>query len=103
MTHPVDEQIIGWHVGVFSVPRSLIEGYPEALLDFFRQECIIPVKAEMDLYSDSVHYTALGKNFEPVPMGRLPYHYLFNAEFTTEECGEVRHTIVKSISLRRFN
>ena len=99
MTHPVDEKIIGVHVGTFSVPRSFIENYPEALLDFFRQECIVPVKAEMDFYSDSVHYTALGKNFEMVPMGRIPYHYLFNATLEDAENG----TGVKAVTLRRFN
>ncbi|BCS53315.1 hypothetical protein [Geobacter sp. SVR] len=106
MAHPANETIIGRHIGTFHVSRKLIEQFGPELATFFGEQQIIPVRAECLFHCDAVEYTAYGVNFEPVPMGRMPYHYVLDV--VTEDVADLddpfkHHTTIKSMSFRRFN
>ena len=106
MSHPQPEQIIGHHIGTFFIPRWMIDQHGEKLIEFFAEQKILPVRAEGLFYRDGVEYTAYGVNFEAVPLGRIPYHYVLDCTLENIQDTEdpFKHsTIINEMSLRRFN
>lgn len=61
------------NIGTFSIPRRMIDGDKEILLELFAG--MIVVRAELRFDTDAIEYTAISDKFEPVDINRAAPHY----------------------------